>query len=98
MCTRQECFDKLYKAAPFIREEFGVESMCVFGSMARGDNHSGSDVDVFVEMEPNLSKLVRLKEYLENLLGTAVDLVRKHRSLSQFFLKEIEKDGIRIFS
>ena len=26
--------------------------MCVFGSMARGDNHEGSDVDIFVEMPP----------------------------------------------
>ena len=49
MCTRKECFERLHQAAPFIQKEYGVTSMRVFGSMARGDNHEGSDIDVFVD-------------------------------------------------
>ena len=98
MCTRQQCFDRLEKAAPYIRQEFGVTSLCVFGSMARGDNHEGSDVDVFVEMPPKAFKMIALKDYLEELLGTAVDLVRRHCNLSPFFLNEIQRDGITVFS
>ena len=70
--------------------------MHLFGSMARGTNKPDSDVDIFVDMEPDIHKMVILKEYLENLLGMAVDLVRKHRSLSKFFLNQIKKDGICI--
>ena len=98
MCTRQECFDKLNAAAPHIRKEFGVTAMSVFGSMARGDNHPGSDVDVFVEMGSDAYKMLGLKSYLQGLLGTTVDLVTKHPLLGKFFLNEIRHDGIVIFS
>ena len=97
MCTRQECFDRLHQATPYIMNEYGVTSMRVFGSMARGDNHPGSDVDVFVEMPPKMFKIIGLKQYLEDLLGIAVDLVRKHNNLSQFFLSRVERDGVSIF-
>lgn len=50
MCTRQECIDRLTEAAPYIRKEFGVTSLCLFGSMARGDNGPDSDVDVCVDI------------------------------------------------
>ena len=98
MCTRQQCIDRLTGATPFIQSNFGVTSLSVFGSVARGDNHENSDVDVLVEMPPKAFKMVELKEYLESLLGVAVDLVRRHKNLSPFFLKEIEKDAISIFA
>lgn len=97
MCTQAECIQKLKEAAPYIRKEFGVESMCLFGSMARGDNRPDSDVDVFVEMPPRLFVLCQLKEYLETLLKTSVDLIRKHSNLSTRFLNQVAKDGIVIF-
>lgn len=97
MCTRTECIEKLKDAAPYIRKEFGVESMCLFGSMARGDNRQDSDVDVFVEMPPHLFALCQLKEYLESILKTSVDLIRKHSNLSSKFLSQVARDGITIF-
>ena len=53
-------------------------------------------MDVFVEMEPDLFRIIGLKEFLENLLGCSVDVVRKHRNNNEFLLKQIEKDGIDI--
>lgn len=98
MCTRQECFDRLRDAAPYIRKEYGVTAMTVFGSMARGDNRPGSDVDIFVDMPAvGLFKILNLKTFLQNLLGASVDLVRRHASLSPFFLQQIRQDGISIF-
>ena len=46
MCTREECFARLHEVAPRIQKEYGVTSMLIFGSMARGDNKAGSDVDL----------------------------------------------------
>ncbi len=97
MCTRQECITRLSDAAPFIRKEFGVKSLCLFGSMARGDNQEGSDVDVFVDMPPKAFKILALKDYLQGILGTAVDVVRRSRNLDLFMVNEIVRDGIFIF-
>lgn len=97
MCTRTECIQILTEAAPYIRSEFGVESMSLFGSMARGDNRPDSDVDVFVEMPPKLFLLCGLKDYLESLLKTSVDLIRRHSNMSSRFLNQVLKDGITIF-
>jgi predicted nucleotidyltransferase len=44
MCTRQQCIEKLKASIPYIQKEFGVSSLCLFGSIARGDNREDSDV------------------------------------------------------
>ena len=98
MCTRQECLERLRNATPYIKKEFGVRSLCLFGSMARGDNRPDSDIDILVDMEPKIFVLVALKEYLQELLGTAVDLIHRHSNLSPFFINEIKRDGIYIFT
>ena len=59
-----------------------------------GEHTSMSDVDVCVEMEPKVLLLVRLKRFLENLLQCSVDVVRIHKHMNPFLLKEIEHDGI----
>lgn len=79
-----------------IRNEFGVTSMRVFGSVARNENREESDVDVCVEMAPKIIVLIRLKKFLESLLDTSVDVVRLHKHINPFLKKEIDKDGIYI--
>lgn len=96
MCTRQQCIDRISEATPYIQREFGVQTLCIFGSVARGDNHEGSDVDVCVDMPPKMLLLLRLKRFLEELVGTSVDLVRLHRGINPFFLSQIQKDAIYI--
>ena len=94
---REDCIAKLKEAEPYIRETYEVKSMQMFGSTARGTNTPDSDVDLFVDMPPKWLLLVRLGKYLENLLGTSVDLVRSKENLTPFFLKEVKRDGITIF-
>lgn len=52
-------------------------SVAVFGSVARGDDRPGSDVDFLVDFEPgsSLFDLMDLQEDLEQLLGVSVDVV-----------------------
>ena len=56
---------------------YGVESISLFGSVARGDSGPRSDVDLLVDVddEVTLFGLSRLKHHLEDLLGMPVDLV-----------------------
>jgi predicted nucleotidyltransferase len=96
MCSRQECISRLTAASEHIKKEFGVKSLLIFGSMARGDNNVNSDVDVCVDMPPKLFKIIEFRQYLKDLLGTEVDVVRKSPYLNEFLLSEIERDGIRI--
>ena len=96
MNGRQQCIDLLTEASPYIRSEFGVRFLQVFGSVARGDERDGSDVDIYVDMPPKALKVVELKQYLQRLLGRAVDIVRNHSNLDPFLTNEINRDGITI--
>jgi len=55
----------------------GVESLAVFGSVARGDYSPESDLDVLVEFNRpiGLFEFIRLKLFLEQTTGCRVDLV-----------------------
>ncbi|RMH01948.1 MAG: nucleotidyltransferase [Aquificota bacterium] len=64
-----------------LRERFGVLRIGVFGSVARGEETEGSDVDIYVELDlekMTLEKYLELIEYLENLLGAKkIDLLTR---------------------
>ena len=97
MRTRQEYIDLLKAHETELRERFGVQSMRLFGSVARNEHHEGSDVDIFVEMPPRFLQACATADFLEDLLGCHVDLIRNHKNLSEFFIKQIEQDGINIY-
>jgi predicted nucleotidyltransferase len=56
---------------------FGVRSLALFGSVARGEEHSDSDVDLLVTFEgpATFDQYIDLKLFLEELIGRRVDLV-----------------------
>ena len=57
----------------------GVAHAAVFGSVARGDNRSDSDLDILVEFEPDadgtIYDYVRFKEYVASLFQGPVDVI-----------------------
>lgn len=54
----------------------GVKSLALFGSMARGEGTTTSDIDLLVELEPKtFDTYMDAKLFLERLLGRSVDLV-----------------------
>lgn len=97
MLNVNECISIIRKNQPHIQKEYGVRALCLFGSMARGDNGPESDVDIFVDMPPKIFIMSALKNYLEELLGMSVDLIRRHSHMSQRFLNQISNDAITIF-
>ncbi len=60
-----------------IADRHGVRVIGVFGSVARGEDRSDSDVDLLVELPAGMSlfALARVQNELEELLQTDVDLV-----------------------
>src|SRR5450759_5624384 len=59
-----------------LAQRFGVQSLALFGSVARDEASSTSDVDLLVEFNRpvGLFGLFALQNHLEALLGCAVDL------------------------
>ncbi|MDR0944906.1 MAG: nucleotidyltransferase domain-containing protein [Bifidobacteriaceae bacterium] len=54
----------------------GVRRVGVFGSVARGEDRPGSDIDLVVSVEPGRKReLLVLPEALERVLGVPVDVV-----------------------
>jgi len=58
-------------------EGYGVRSISLFGSVARGEAGPESDIDVLVDLERGVTLfgLVRLQDWLEALLGRRVDVI-----------------------
>lgn len=82
----------------------GVESLALFGSLARGEVTDASDVDVAVRPGVGFSaggfdhfgRLEALRDRLSALLGCDVDLVEETAARARL-RQVIERDGVRAF-
>jgi hypothetical protein len=89
--TSSEIIDFLREDLPYLKKEFGVISIGLFGSYAKWTHGPSSDVDLLVELkEPPFDFLAGLLLYLEDKIGKPIELIRKRPSLSQRFLNRIE--------
>lgn len=98
MRTREEYILLIKSHESELRERFNMRSLRIFGSVARNEQRENSDVDVFVEMPGKFLLACEAADYLEDILGCKVDLVRNHKNLSDFFLNQIQRDGIPVFT
>ncbi|HEX2741820.1 MAG TPA: nucleotidyltransferase family protein [Rubrobacter sp.] len=73
----------------------GVRSVRVFGSVARGTDAEGSDLDLLVEFEPgrDLFDLIELKYELEEVSGRSVDVVTE-KSLSPHIREKVLREAM----
>ena len=81
-----------------IAKEFGIKSMSLFGSYARGDANDESDVDIFIDkgkMRSLISYYMFVQE-LENVLNCHVDVVTTGIEDKEF-LQQIMIDGVLIY-
>lgn len=80
-----------------IRRRFDVESLALFGSVARDQAGPASDLDILVAYTrtPGLFGFLDLKEYLEGLLGCPVDLVTSN-ALKKQLRDKILQESIRV--
>jgi uncharacterized protein len=77
--------------------KMGVESLAIFGSVARDDARPDSDVDLLVELEAPVTfdRYMDVKFYLEDLLAKPVDLVTA-LSLKPQLRAIVEREAIRV--
>jgi predicted nucleotidyltransferase len=84
--------------APSLRGR-GITGLWVFGSVARGDAHPGSDVDLFAEFDPDirlsLVGLASLRAELSELLGAEADLAERN-TLRPAIRAAAEREAVRV--
>ncbi|MFN3535938.1 MAG: nucleotidyltransferase family protein [Brevundimonas sp.] len=96
---RDEALAKLRSMEPSLRGQ-GVSGLYLFGSVARDEATSESDVDVAFDIAPGAEfdawDQGRILMDIADALGTPVDLVER-RAFSNRMEREVEADLIQVF-
>jgi predicted nucleotidyltransferase len=95
--TREELLALLAQHKPVLAQRFGVASLKLFGSFARGTARPDSDVDVLVRFNapPSADQYFGVQFYLEDLLNREVDVV-SDTALRERLRPYVERDAIAV--
>jgi len=96
--TRADIIAELRNRATDIRA-LGATSLYLFGSVARGQAAESSDIDLFVDYDPEkfgFVELIRLREQLSHALGRPTDLTTRE-GLHPLLRPAIEAEAIKVF-
>ena len=81
----------------------GVKRIAVFGSVVRGEDTPGSDVDILVKLKPpnerpplGLFKWMTLEEELSQKLGRKVDLVSED-GISSYIRPYVDGEKVTLY-
>jgi predicted nucleotidyltransferase len=75
----------------------GVQGLFLFGSVGRGEERPGSDVDLFFDHRPGLGlEVVGIRERLREIVAGEVDVTTR-RSLHPLLRERIVASAVRIF-
>jgi uncharacterized protein len=94
---RQQAIAILQDRAAELRQ-LGATALYLFGSTARDEARANSDIDLFVDYDPEVFsfvELIRLGESLSCALGATADLTTR-RALHPALKASIEGEAIRI--
>lgn len=97
MKSRDEILDILRREKANLMQRWPITGLALFGSVARGEQTSASDVDILVELNGKLGLgFVSLAYELEDLLGERVDLISR-RSVRPNYWERIAPDVLEVF-
>lgn len=77
--AREDLLTKLKDLKPYLRTRYHVQEIGLFGSFARAEQTTASDVDILVDFaeDASLFDLVGLERFLTERLGRKVDVVSR---------------------
>jgi predicted nucleotidyltransferase len=78
----------------------GIHHAAVFGSTARGENRPDSDLDIVIDLDPEMRMIVfdyvGLKEYIAGLFEGSVDVVSRE-GLKAYVRSAVAADAVYAF-
>ncbi|MFH2142018.1 MAG: nucleotidyltransferase family protein [Bacteroidota bacterium] len=79
---------------------FGIKRLGIFGSFARNEQNSDSDIDLLVKFKvtPSLLQLIKIENDLSKKLGFKVDLITEGSIKNKRIKTQIKKDIKVIYS
>ena len=78
MLTKNHIIQILEREQPFLKRNFGVKKIAIFGSFAMDTAKNKSDVDIFVELQKPLGlEFIQLIDYLERKIGRKADVLTR---------------------
>lgn len=78
-------------------KKYNIQTMGIFGSVARGEAREGSDIDVVLNiLEPDLFMLVGIKNDLEERFHRTVDLVRYRENMNKLLKQKIDAEAVYV--
>lgn len=84
---------KQYKAMN--ADKYGIVRLGIFGSVARGMQTEDSDIDIYIEGEPqSLFTISHIKRELQDMLGCRVDIVRLRENMNPRLRERIEREDV----
>ena len=96
---KTEAVSKLKDHAEAIRA-MGATALYLFGSAARDEISESSDLDLFIDDDPNSRfnafDLVGIKQFLEEELAIPVDVTTRD-GLHPMLRRDIEQTAVRVF-
>ena len=97
--NKREAIASLKRHAGAVKA-LGATSLYLFGSVARDEAKTRSDLDLFIDYDPDskfsLLELVGIKLLLEEKLGVEVDVTTRD-SLHPMLRADIEQWAVRVF-
>ena len=81
-----------------ILNKYGISDIYLFGSSARGEAKSNSDIDIYCD-KGDIKTLIdqgELEEELENALNKEVDIIFTTSILDEYFKEQIKEDMIKL--
>ncbi len=95
--TKNNIINFLQKNKTKFFKKYQISNITLFGSYARDENTSDSDVDIAIETPvSDYFLLYDLREELEQAFHSKVDIVRLRTKMNQMLKKRIIEDGIRV--
>ena len=96
---REELIDELRRLKPAL-EKGGVTRLSLFGSRARQDNRSDSDIDLVVDLDNNrrqsLIDVIGYAHVVEDKVGLRAHITTRG-SLEGRFKERVERDEVVVF-
>ena len=95
--TKEQVLEITSSLKQELSDEFGVSKIGIFGSFARNENVESSDIDFVIELnKSNIFTMVHIKDKLESVFLTNVDLIQYRPNMNKLLKSRIDSEAIYV--